>query len=135
MFIVLLISLSVFGLISIYNLFTAPVLKRVSHPSDNRNFVSVLIPARNEENNIEKCIKGMLIQDYENKEIIVLDDNSTDNTYRLVSSFSTSNVKVLKGKALPTDWSGKNWACGAFFLGGINLDENTQRLHISVRWS
>ena len=57
MFIVLLISLSVFGLISIYNLFTAPVLKRVSHPSDNRNFVSVLIPARNEENNIEKCIK------------------------------------------------------------------------------
>jgi chlorobactene glucosyltransferase len=83
----------------------------VSQPSDNQSFVSVLIPARNEEKNIEKCIKGMLIQDYENKEIIVLDDNSTDNTYRLASSFSTSNVKVLKGKALPTDWLGKNWAC------------------------
>ena len=82
MFIVLLISLSVFGLISIYNLFTAPVLKRVSQPSDNQNFVSVLIPARNEEKNIEKCIKGILAQDYQNKEIIVLDDNSTDNTYR-----------------------------------------------------
>ena len=111
MFIVLLISLSVFGLISIYNLFTAPVLKRVSQPSDNQNFVSVLIPARNEEKNIEKCLKGVLAQDYENKEIIVLDDNSTDNTYRLASSFSTSNVKVLKGKELPTDWFGKNWAC------------------------
>ncbi|HCY75462.1 MAG TPA: glycosyl transferase family 2 [Ignavibacteriales bacterium] len=111
MFIVLLISLSVFSVISIYNLFTAPVLKRVSQPSDNRNFVSVLIPARNEEKNIEKCLKRVLAQDYQNKEIIVLDDNSTDNTYRLVSSFSTSNVKALKGKALPTDWFGKNWAC------------------------
>ena len=29
----------------------------------------------------------------------------------LASSFSTSNVKVLKGKELPTDWLGKNWAC------------------------
>ena len=52
-----------------------------------------------------------MAQDYQYKEIIVLDDNSTDNTYRLASSFSTSNVKVLKGKALPTDWLGKNWAC------------------------
>lgn len=111
MFIVLLISLSVFSVISIYNLFTAPVLKRVSQPSDNRSFVSVLIPARNEEMNIEKCIKGMLLQDYQNKEIIVLDDNSTDGTYNLVSSFSTSNVKVLIGKQLPPDWFGKNWAC------------------------
>ncbi len=111
MFIVLLISLSVFGLISIYNLLTAPVLKRVSQPSNNRNFVSVLIPARNEQKNIEKCLKGALAQDYQNKEIIVLDDNSTDSTYNLVSSFSTSNVKVLKGKALPSNWLGKNWAC------------------------
>jgi len=111
MFIVFLISLSVFSVISIYNLFTAPVLKRVAQSSDNRIFVSVLIPARNEENNIEKCLKRVLAQDYQNKEIIVLDDNSTDNTYRLVSSFSTSNVKVLKGKALPANWVGKNWAC------------------------
>ena len=111
MFIVLLISLSVFGLISIYNLLTAPVLKRVSQPSDNRNFISILIPARNEEKNIEKCLKGVLAQDYQNKEIIVLDDNSNDNTFKLASSFSTSNVKVLIGKELPPDWLGKNWAC------------------------
>jgi cellulose synthase/poly-beta-1,6-N-acetylglucosamine synthase-like glycosyltransferase len=57
MFIVLLISLSVFSLIAIYNLFTAPVLKRVSQLSVDQKFVSVLIPARNEERNIEKCIK------------------------------------------------------------------------------
>lgn len=111
MFIVLLISLSVFSVISIYNLLTAPVLKKGSHHSSEQKLVSVLIPARNEEINIEKCIKGILDQDYEKKEIIVLDDNSTDNTYTLASSFSTSNVKVLKGKTLPPDWLGKNWAC------------------------
>ncbi len=111
MFIVLLISLSVFSVISIYNLFTAPVLKRVAQSSDNRSFVSVLIPARNEEMNIEKCIKGILAQDYQNKEIIVLDDSSTDNTFKFASSFSTNKVKVLKGKQLLPDWLGKNWAC------------------------
>ena len=111
MFIVLLISLSVFSVISIYNLFTAPVLKRVAQPLDNRSFVSVLIPARNEENNIEKCVKGMLIQDYQNKEIIVLDDNSTDNTLKLAASFNNNKIKIIKGKELPFDWLGKNWAC------------------------
>jgi chlorobactene glucosyltransferase len=111
MFIILLISLSVFSVISIYNLFTAPVLKRQSHHSSGQRLVSVLIPARNEEKNIEKCIKGMLSQEYQNKEIILLDDNSSDNTYKLASSFSTSNVILLKGKKLPQDWLGKNWAC------------------------
>jgi len=111
MFIVLLISLSVFSVISIYNLLTAPVLNKGTHHSSEHKLVSVLLPARNEETNIEKCIKGMLIQNYKNKEIILLDDNSKDNTYKLASSFSESNVKVLKGKELPQDWLGKNWAC------------------------
>lgn len=111
MFVVLLISLSVFSVISIYNLLTAPVLKKGSHHSSVQKLVSILIPARNEEKNIEKCLKGVLAQNYQNKEIIVLDDNSTDSTYNLVSSFSKSNVEVLKGKQLPPDWLGKNWAC------------------------
>jgi chlorobactene glucosyltransferase len=111
MFVVLLISLSVFSVISIYNLLTAPVLKKGSHHSSVQKLVSILIPARNEEKNIEKCLKGVLAQDYKNKEIIVLDDISTDSTYNLVSSFSKSNVEVLKGKQLPPDWLGKNWAC------------------------
>ena len=111
MFIVLLISLSVFSIIAIYNLFTAPVLKGTSHNSSEQNFVSVLIPARNEENNIIKCIEGILSQEYKNKEIFILDDNSKDNTYKLASSFQSNNLKVLRGKELPNDWLGKNWAC------------------------
>ena len=111
MFIILLISLSVFSVISIYNLFTAPVLKKNSDHSNPQKLLSVLIPARNEAKNIEKCIKSLVMQDYPNKEIIVLDDNSTDNTFAIASSFSKGNVRVLKGKELPSDWLGKNWAC------------------------
>jgi chlorobactene glucosyltransferase len=75
--------------------------------------VSVLIPARNEEINIEKCIKAFLKQDYPKLEILVLDDNSTDNTYGIVKKISekNKNVKVFKGKPLPQGWLGKNFAC------------------------
>ncbi|MHB1276543.1 MAG: glycosyltransferase family 2 protein, partial [Candidatus Humimicrobiaceae bacterium] len=74
--------------------------------------VSILIPARNEELNIEKCIRAFLKQDYSNLEIIVLDDNSTDNTYDIVKNISEKNkkVKIFKGKQLPQGWLGKNFA-------------------------
>lgn len=111
MLIILLISLSVFSLISIYNLFTAPVLNANNDISESHGLVSVLIPARNEGKNIVKCIKGIINQDYQNTEIIILDDNSTDNTYNLAASFSSPKIKTLKGKELPKNWLGKNWAC------------------------
>ena len=109
--VLLIISLSVFSLISLYNLFTAPVLKSILPYSKKEKLVSVLIPARNEENNIAKCIKGILSQDYQNKEIIILDDNSTDKTFEIASSFVSENIKLLKGNQLPSGWLGKNWAC------------------------
>ena len=75
--------------------------------------VSVLIPARDEEIYIEKCIKAFLKQDYPNLEILVLDDNSSDNTYDIVKKISkkNKNVKIFKGKPLPKGWLGKNFAC------------------------
>lgn len=109
--IILLISLSVFSFISIYNLCTAPVLNSKNKSYEPRGIVSVLIPARNEGKNIVKCIEGIINQDYQNAEIIILDDNSTDNTYNLAASFSSPKIKTLKGKALPQNWLGKNWAC------------------------
>ena len=70
--VLLIISLSVFGIISIYNLFSAPELKSTIPSLDDKKLVSVLIPARNEEKNIEKCIQGAIEQDYQNKEINAL---------------------------------------------------------------
>jgi len=107
----LIISLIVFSIISIYNLFSALELKSQMPFVNDKKLVSVLIPARNEENNIEKCIQGAIGQDYQNKEIIILDDQSTDNTYLIASSFNSNKINILKGKELPIDWLGKNWAC------------------------
>jgi chlorobactene glucosyltransferase len=101
-------------------------------PADPRRkkwpFVSILIPARNEEKRIEPCLRGMLKQDYPAYEILVLDDRSTDRTFNLVQAYSKRNpfdspkgkkkplragprLKVFKGKELPGGWVGKPWAC------------------------
>lgn len=75
--------------------------------------VSVLLPSRNEEKNIENCLRSLLKQNYPNLEIIVLDDNSTDRTYEIAERLARhgKNLKVVKGKKLPPGWNGKNWAC------------------------
>ena len=75
--------------------------------------VSVLIPARNEQSNIKRILNSMVKQDYQNLEIIVLDDNSTDNTAQIVEEFSgrDNRVKLVKGKQLPQGWKGKCFAC------------------------
>jgi len=75
--------------------------------------ISVLIPARNEERNIKNCISSLLKQSYPRLEIIVLDDNSLDRTYRIARKLSclSKKLKVIKGKKLPPGWNGKNWAC------------------------
>lgn len=107
----IIISLSVFSIISVYNLLSVPELKENIPASEYKKLVSILIPARNEEKNIEKCIQGVLDQDYKNKEIIILDDNSTDNTFARAVSFSSQEIKIIKGRELPSEWLGKNWAC------------------------
>ncbi len=75
--------------------------------------VSVLIPARNEENNIKACVQSLLLQDYPDYEVIVLNDKSTDNTGTILAQMCEQfpHLKVLKGKPLPSGWLGKNWAC------------------------
>ncbi len=75
--------------------------------------VSVLIPARNEEERIGNCVSSLLQSDYPRLEIIVLDDSSTDMTYEIVKNISRHHrkLRVFKGKKLPAGWNGKNWAC------------------------
>src|SRR5215469_5649918 len=41
-------------------------------------FISIIVPARNEERNILRCVESLLMQDYDNYEVIVVDDGSTD---------------------------------------------------------
>lgn len=73
--------------------------------------VSVLVPARDEVENILPCVQSLLSQHYDNFEVIVYDDNSTDGTLDKLLSIQDPRLKVLKGKDVPPGWMGKNWAC------------------------
>lgn len=75
--------------------------------------ISVLIPARNEEKNIRRCLESLNKQDYPNYEVLVLDDNSEDNTNVIVSGVAAGDrrIKLFKGQPLPEDWAGKSFAC------------------------
>jgi chlorobactene glucosyltransferase len=75
--------------------------------------VSILIPARNEEQNIGRCLNSLLKQDYPNFEILVLDDNSMDYTAGIVSEISKKDnrVRLISGLPLKRGWLGKCWAC------------------------
>ncbi len=99
-------------LVSLYNLITAPVLNNNGNKI-NDDFVSVLIPARNEVNKIGNTIKRLINQNYYNLEIIVLDDNSSDGTAEEVQQLRQycNKIKLIKGRTLPGGWTGKNWAC------------------------
>ena len=76
--------------------------------------VSVLVPARNEALSIVRCIESLAQQDYPNYEIIVLDDQSTDVTGRLLDKLAAQYpiVSVIHGdEAPPPEWNGKSFAC------------------------
>jgi len=80
---------------------------------DNPPLVSVLIPARNEEKNIYRCLRSLTKQDYPNIEILVLDDNSKDKTASVVEEFASKDkrIKLICGKRLKAGWLGKSYAC------------------------
>ena len=73
--------------------------------------VSVLVPARNEERNIARCVRSLLAQDYADFEVIVLDD-SEDRTPDILRSLAgDERLRVMAGNPLPSGWMGKNWSC------------------------
>ena len=75
--------------------------------------ISVLIPARNEEEDIVPCLESLRQQDYPNYEILVLDDNSTDRTAERVAEVVVADprIRLLRGQPLPQGWAGKPYAC------------------------
>jgi len=86
-------------------------LKRV--PASSGALVSIVIPARNEERNIERTVRAMLAQTYAPLEVIVVDDRSTDRTGEILSEIAKedSRLVIVDGEETPPDWLGKPWAC------------------------
>ena len=75
--------------------------------------VSVLVPARDEEANIEACVRSLLALNYPNFEVVVLDDRSADDTYAILCRLRDQDyrLRVLIGAELPAGWYGKPFAC------------------------
>ena len=75
--------------------------------------ISILIPARNEEENIGRLLDALVRFEEQPLEILVYDDCSTDRTAETVLSYksSRSTVGLIRGETLPAGWLGKNHAC------------------------
>jgi chlorobactene glucosyltransferase len=85
-------------------------------------FVSIIVPARNEEECIERCLLSLLSQNYPNFEVIAVDDNSSDNTLEKMKGIRnklqkqgillpiSSRLKIISLKSKPENWTGKTWA-------------------------
>jgi len=96
-----------------WNLRNTPVLADGSRPERWRPSVAVLVPARNEERGIERCVRSLLAQEWEAPRVIVLDDGSTDGTADVLARLQQEDgrLTVLRGSPLPDGWLGKPWAC------------------------
>lgn len=74
--------------------------------------VSIIVPARNEEGNISRCIRSLLEQDYGQYEVIAVDDGSTDGTARVLDELvrmhpNSHHLWVLRLRGLAEGWAGK----------------------------
>ena len=112
----LIISFIYFQMVVLIIVVSNIVILHQPRPHDEpSNFpsISVLIPARNEEKRISKCIHSLLEQDYSNYELIVLEDQSSDDTAVTLGRIGVDNprLKILAGTPPPQGFTGKNWAC------------------------
>lgn len=87
------------------------VVETVPPPKD-APFISVCVPARNEQRNIGRCVDALRAQMYPNYEIIVLDDRSTDATPEILHHLAgqDESLQVIHGTDLPPGWAGKPYA-------------------------
>jgi chlorobactene glucosyltransferase len=75
--------------------------------------ISVMVPSRDEEANIETCLRSLQAQDYPNFEILVIDDHSSDSTAAIVRRLAAedSRIRFFQSEPLPEGWAGKPFAC------------------------
>jgi 4,4'-diaponeurosporenoate glycosyltransferase len=112
----------VLGFVFLFRIPTLPEPRRGTLPP-----VSVIVPARNEERNLPRLLSTLARQSLVPREVIVVDDGSTDATPEIASGYG---ARVLDPGPLPPGWLGKNHACwqGAAAAGGtvlVFLDADT----------
>ena len=99
---------------TMYQSFTkTPFLDKFEKKNMPMPRVSVILPARNEENFISRCLETLSAQDYKDFEIIAIDDSSEDKTGQIIEKFAKQDSKIIhvSAREKPENWMGKNWAC------------------------
>jgi chlorobactene glucosyltransferase len=83
-----------------------------SEPDASLPSLSIVVPARNEERQIERCLRSLLAQRHPDFEVILVDDRSEDRTRAIAEALALGEqrLKVVAGAPLPQDWVGKPWA-------------------------
>lgn len=101
---------------------------------DDAPTLSIVIPARNEAHNIERCVRSALAANYPRFEVVAVDDHSTDGTGAILAAIASEDarLRVVTPEALPGDWFGKQWACTAGANAGTGdiiafFDADTQQ--------
>ncbi len=85
------------------------IIVRPVEPPQDAPLISIMVPARNEERNIRRCVESLLAQTWPHFELIVLDDRSTDLTPSILKEIAgrDSRLHILHGEELPPGWAGK----------------------------
>jgi chlorobactene glucosyltransferase len=114
----------------------------------NQPLVSVIIPARNEEGNIERCLLSVLMQNYSNFEVVAVDDNSEDRTLEIMKYIKSKQefsekLKIISLPIKPEDWMGKTWASQVGYMNSAgdillftdadSLFESRHTIELTVR--
>jgi len=108
----LLCFLSIRLIVSFVNYLSFAYLPK-DDPLTKEPLVSILIPARNEEENIGNLLEQLSRLEYDKLEIIVYNDHSSDRTESIIKDWATHMpiLKIINGQNPPVGWLGKNHAC------------------------
>lgn len=99
-------------LLLLHSLINSFLLRSPSPRRQIEESVAVLLPCRNEAHNVIDLLETLQAQEaLSHLEIILLDDNSTDNTLQLAREHADPRTKIIEGAPLPEGWLGKPFAC------------------------
>ncbi len=100
--------------------------------------ISVIIPAFNCENYIDQALRSIINQSYQNLEILVCDDASTDNTWTILQSYTDKRLKLLRNEVNTGLIGSKNLllsnATGEYFAFQ-DADDWSDTHRLEVQWN
>lgn len=102
------------GLYAVFLVRTPPRIPSEEGDPSSLPRVSIIVPARNEEENIRGLLESLTDLRYPSFEILVVDDESEDRTGELVQGSSpgtADSLRLISGAPVPPGWLGKPWAC------------------------